>query len=59
MRPLGSLAVRNTHSTKTHVPKSHVENKARGNYNNRGEDVEISEEEEEDEDKVVEILMAW
>ncbi|XP_057545799.1 uncharacterized protein LOC130824799 [Amaranthus tricolor] len=37
MRPIGSQAIRETHSTKTHVPEAHaVENKGRRNYNNRG-----------------------
>ena len=37
MRPIGSQAIRETHSIKTHVPEAHaVENKGRGNYNNRG-----------------------
>ncbi|XP_057550517.1 uncharacterized protein LOC130828570 [Amaranthus tricolor] len=36
MRPIGSQAIRETHSTETHVPEAHaVENKGRGNYNNR------------------------
>ena len=37
MRPIGSQAIRETRSTKTHVPEAHtVENKGCGNYNNRG-----------------------
>ncbi|XP_057526350.1 uncharacterized protein LOC130805586 [Amaranthus tricolor] len=37
MRPIGSQTIRETHSTKTHVHETNaVENKARGNYNNRG-----------------------
>ena len=37
IRPFGSLAVCETHSTKTHVPEAHaIENKVSGNYNNRG-----------------------
>ena len=37
MRPIGSQTIRETHSTKTHVPKAHaLEHKGRGNYNNGG-----------------------